>query len=126
GSLNHILLRIAIQQHIQLRNFGYPPTVDLAVQLNPDLHSSAYLQSLLTTPCTTTALANNSTPSPTAYPVRPYNTFPTDNNADHIIVHPLNHPTSASGMLSPSTFVATSPTSARTRFHPGPNGRTFR
>jgi hypothetical protein len=38
-SLNRVLLRVPVQQHVQFRHFGNPTAIDLAVKLDRELHS---------------------------------------------------------------------------------------
>ena len=39
GSLNCVLLRIAVQEEVQLRNLGNPAAIDFPVELNREPHS---------------------------------------------------------------------------------------
>src|ERR1019366_10320415 len=38
-SLNRVLLRVSVQQHVQFRHFSNPTAIDLAVKLDHELHS---------------------------------------------------------------------------------------
>jgi hypothetical protein len=37
-SLNRVLLRVPVQQHVQFRHLGNPTAIDLAVKLDRELH----------------------------------------------------------------------------------------
>ena len=39
GSLNRVLLRVAVQEDVQFRHFGNPTAIDFAVKLDGELHS---------------------------------------------------------------------------------------
>jgi hypothetical protein len=39
GSLNRVLLRVAVQEDVQFRHFGNPTAIDFAVKLDHELHS---------------------------------------------------------------------------------------
>ena len=39
GPLNRVLLRVAVQEHVQFRHFGNPTAIEFAIKLDCELHS---------------------------------------------------------------------------------------